>query len=118
VRAIYAAGATEPENYEITSAGLPLVAHRNVFSPKYFNDSQWFALEVAKISSGKTLLDMGTGTGIIGLRAAIPDSDLQIFSSAIVTSIDLNPDAVTTAKKIIYAMVSRLKFYMVISIVL
>jgi 16S rRNA G1207 methylase RsmC len=98
VREIYALGATEPNPYEISCAGLILTAHPNVFSPRYFNDSEWFALEVARIVNGRSFLDMGTGTGIIGLRAAIPDPALDIFAAATVTSVDINPDAVATAR--------------------
>src|SRR5207237_48765 len=58
-----------------------------VFHPKYFGSSLIFGRFLESLTlKGKTFLDMGTGSGIIGLYAA--------RAGALVTSLDINPEAV------------------------
>ena len=61
-----------------------------VFHPKYFGSSMIFARFIEALGlSGRRFLDMGTGSGIIGLFAARAGAD--------VTSVDVNPEAVRCA---------------------
>jgi release factor glutamine methyltransferase len=63
----------------------------NVFHPKYFGSSLIFGRFVESLDlRQRRFLDMGTGSGIIGLFAARGGAD--------VTSVDINPDAVRCAR--------------------
>jgi release factor glutamine methyltransferase len=63
-----------------------------VFHPRYFGSSLIFARFVAALElRGKEFLDLGTGSGIVGLAAA--------RAGAHVTSTDINPAAVRCAKE-------------------
>ncbi len=57
-----------------------------VFSPGYFTDSAWFAKKLPGIVGTNSLLEIGSGTGIVGLSCAL--------QGAKVTSTDINPKAV------------------------
>jgi methylase of polypeptide subunit release factors len=72
-------------------AGLDLVVFPGVFYPRYFGSSSILASFIEKLDlEDTTLLDMGTGSGVIGLRAA--------RAGARVTSVDVNPSAVACAR--------------------
>lgn len=70
--------------------GFDLEIYPDVFSPKVFSESLWFAERIAKIVGKKSLLEIGTGTGIISLFAA--------KKGANVTVTDINPFAIQNAK--------------------
>jgi len=76
--------------YETNICGLNITVLPNVFSPKYFSDSLWFAHVLPEIVKDNSLLEIGTGTGIISLIASI--------NGAKVVATDINPDAVNNAK--------------------
>src|SRR3989344_1869526 len=57
----------------------------NVFSPKYFTDSLWFAETLPKIVGTGSLLEVGSGTGIVSLYCA--------DAGASVTATDISPEA-------------------------
>jgi len=57
----------------------------NVFSPKYFTDSLWFAQSVSTIVGTRRLLEVGSGTGIVSLYCA--------DKGATVVATDVNPQA-------------------------
>jgi len=78
------------EPYEVILGGITLTVFPNVFSPKYFTDSLWFAEQLPEIIGQSSLLEIGTGTGIIGLFCAL--------HGAHVTVTDINTDAVKNAK--------------------
>lgn len=59
----------------------------NVFSPKYFTDSLWFAERLPAIVKSASFLEIGTGTGIAALYCAA--------AGATVTATDINQRAVT-----------------------
>jgi release factor glutamine methyltransferase len=90
VRRLIGMMASHTSRYPCRSAGIDIVVLPQVFSPAYFTDSEWFASEIAKLASGRTLLDIGTGTGIIALAAA--------KRGALVTATDINPHAVENAR--------------------
>ncbi len=72
-------------------AGLDIEVFPGVFHPRYFGSSRILASFIETLDLGeRTLLDMGTGSGVIGLRAA--------RSGARVTSVDVNPAAVACAR--------------------
>ncbi|MFA7662850.1 MAG: methyltransferase [Patescibacteria group bacterium] len=76
--------------YNIKFGNLQITVLPNVFSPKYFTDSFWFAEQVSKLVKNKSLLEIGTGTGIIAITCAIKE--------ARVVATDINPTAVKNAK--------------------
>ena len=78
------------EPYAITVSGHEIIVLPGVFSPKYFTDSEWFAGEVAAIARNKRLLEIGTGTGIVALVAAL--------RGASVVATDINRQAVKNAQ--------------------
>jgi release factor glutamine methyltransferase len=72
--------------------GIPIVVMPRVFHPGVFRTSGVLARAVrdAGIVSGTRVLDLGTGTGVIGVVAA--------GLGATVTAADVNPDAVRCAR--------------------
>ena len=81
----------EDKPYEIMVHGKPLVVLPNVFSPKYSEDSKVFSREVPKLVSGKSLLEIGTGTGIVALHASLRGAKKIVAT-------DINREAVRNAK--------------------
>lgn len=71
--------------------GMEIVVHPDVFSPQYFTDSAWFAEIVPELVGTNRLLDLGTGTGIIAVAAAL--------GGATVAASDINPSAVINARE-------------------
>lgn len=70
--------------------GFRLRVLPSVFHPKYFGSSLILGRYIESLSvSGKTFLDMGTGSGIVGLFAA--------RAGARVTGADINPEAIRCA---------------------
>src|SRR3989338_3764874 len=77
---------TETEPYRVTVSGKEFIVLPNVFSPKYFHDTELFA-ENFPVQSGEEMLEIGPGTGVISIVA--------IYKGAKkVLAIDINPDAV------------------------
>jgi release factor glutamine methyltransferase len=79
-----------PEVTETEINGIRLKILPNVFSPEIFFESQWFAEKVAPLVKGKRLLEIGPGTGIIGLFSAL--------KGAKVTAVDVNEKAIENTK--------------------
>jgi release factor glutamine methyltransferase len=70
--------------------GFNLRVLPTVFHPKYFGSSLILGRYVESLDlKGKRFLDMGTGSGIVGLFAA--------RAGAIVTGVDINPQAIQCA---------------------
>jgi release factor glutamine methyltransferase len=70
--------------------GLTLRVAPSVFHPRFFGSSIIFAEHLVEIGlEGKRFLDLGTGSGIVGLFAA--------RAGATVTAVDINPRAVECA---------------------
>lgn len=76
---------THTEPYMVEVGKFEIVVLPDVFSPKYFTDSLWFAEELPKIVKTRTFLEVGTGTGLIALYCAA--------AGATVTATDINPAA-------------------------
>jgi|TARA_Y100000310_G_C20460126_1_gene704940 release factor glutamine methyltransferase len=81
----------EKGNYKVKIMGKEFVVHPNVFSPKYYKDTEFFAKELP-VNIGDELLEIGCGTGIVSIFA--------IWKGASrVTAIDINPAAIKNAKE-------------------
>ena len=78
------------EPYAMQAFGCELLIYPGVFSPKYFTDSLWFAEQIADLVGTRSLLEIGTGTGIIALCAGLRGA------SGVGT--DINPAAVANAR--------------------
>ena len=79
------------KSYHTTVNDLDIIVFPNVFSPAYFTDSAWFAKVIPSIVGKKSLLEIGTGTGIVAIAAVLND--------ATVVATDCNPHAVANAKE-------------------
>src|SRR5688500_1112551 len=72
--------------------GFTLRVFPTVFHPRYFGSSLILGDYVeSQALKGKSFLDMGTGSGIVGLFAA--------RAGANVTGVDINPNAVQCARE-------------------
>lgn len=76
--------------YNVQYGGLKLAVLPWVYAPEFFDDSLWFARELKKIVGRKSLLEIGTGTGIIAILCA--------RAGAAVTMTDINPVAIENAR--------------------
>ena len=73
------------------AAGFRLTVRPTVFHPRYFISSECFAGFIGGLDlSGKHVVDIGTGSGILALAAARAGSEY-------VTATDINPNAALTA---------------------
>lgn len=77
---------TETETYQVSVSGRDFIVLPNVFSPKYFNDTELFANNLP-VRNGEELLEIGPGTGAISVIAVYKGAKR-------VLAIDTNPDAV------------------------
>src|SRR3989338_344677 len=80
----------ETESYKVTILGKEFIVYPNVFSPKYFNDTELFA-ENLPVKKGEELLEIGPGTGAISIIAVYKRAKK-------VLAIDINPDAVSNTQ--------------------
>jgi release factor glutamine methyltransferase len=80
------------KNADTVVAGLKLRTDMEVFHPKYFFSSKILGRYLAaKILPNERVLDMGTGSGVIGIMAA--------KRGAQVLAVDINPAAVALANE-------------------
>ena len=76
----------EKKPYTVTVLGKEYIVFPNVFSPKYFNDTELFA-ENLPVKTDEEMLEIGPGTGIISIVAVGKGAKK-------VLAIDINSDAV------------------------
>jgi release factor glutamine methyltransferase len=81
----------EKEKYHAEILGKKFIVLPNVFSPKYFLDTEFFAKEIP-IKKDEDFLEVGPGTGVISIFAVIK-------GAAHVTAVDINPAAVENTKE-------------------
>lgn len=81
----------EKKKYLVMVAGQDFVVYPNVFSPKYFRDTELFANNLP-INKGEKMLEIGSGTGIISITAIEKGAKK-------VVAIDINPEAVRNTKE-------------------
>ena len=81
----------ESEKYEVEILGRKFVVYPNVFSPKYFFDTEFFAKELP-VQKEEDFLEIGPGTGTVSVFALINGAKH-------VTAIDINPAAVENTKE-------------------
>lgn len=79
-----------PEITETKINGVQLKILPGVFSPEIFFESRWFAEKVAMLAEGKRMLEIGPGTGVVGLFAAL--------KGAQITVVDVNEKAIENTK--------------------
>jgi methylase of polypeptide subunit release factors len=89
-RKVYERMKAHKEVYSVDVNGVKVYIFPDVFSPAYFTDSKWFSEKVPQIVGKGSLLEIGTGTGIIALFAAL--------NGAEVTATDINKQAVENAR--------------------
>ncbi len=78
------------EPYVIDVKNVKITVFPDVYSPAYFKDSEWFAEVLRALVGQGDLLEIGTGTGIVALFAAL--------NGGKITATDINPAAVENAK--------------------
>lgn len=76
--------------YETECNDLSLIVLPNVYAPNFFSDSRWFAEELPRLVGKASLLEIGTGTGVVALSCA--------RQGARVVATDLNPQAVKNTR--------------------
>ena len=81
----------ESEKYKVEILGRKFVVYPNVFSPKYFFDTEFFAKELP-VQKDEDFLEIGPGTGVVSVFALINGAKH-------VTAIDINPVAVENTKE-------------------
>ena len=81
----------EAGEYITTVAGREFIVLPNVFSPKYFNDTEAFAQNLP-VTKGEVMLEIGPGTGAISITAAYK-------GASHILAIDINPSAVENTRR-------------------
>lgn len=77
--------------HEVEILGQQFVIFPNVFSPKYFLDTAFFARDLP-IREGERFLEIGSGSGVTAIFAVYK-------GAGHVTAIDINPDAVANTNE-------------------
>ena len=91
MRALLAASLHKRVPYEVALAERDFIVLPDVFSPAYFFDSRFFASTVPGfVAPEERFLELGSGIGAVSVLAAL--------RGAIVTAIDINPEAVRNTK--------------------
>jgi release factor glutamine methyltransferase len=90
ILAVYEKIKKDKNPYWVDAEGVRLLVLPNVFSPHYFVDSIWFAKKLCEIVQQSSLLEIGSGTGIIALFCGL--------MGAKIVAIDINPAAVKNTK--------------------
>lgn len=83
----------EKRPYSVKLLDKMFIVYPKVFSPKYFNDTEFFAREVSlHLHQGDEFLEIGSGTGIITIFAVLRGAKRAIAT-------DINPEAVKNTKE-------------------
>jgi len=94
----------ETSPYWVEILGKKFIVYPNVFSPKYFFDTEFFAKEIS-VKQGEEFLEIGPGSGVVSVYMALKGAE--------VTAVDINPDAVknTLENAKIHKMEERVSVY-------
>lgn len=72
------------ESAQVVLDGITITTDPEVFNPSVFFSSQWFADRVSKLIKGeKVFIEIGCGTGIVSIKAAIENPSLSVHASDI-----------------------------------
>ncbi|MAF37068.1 hypothetical protein CL622_08195 [archaeon] len=82
---------TKPYEWTSDRLGLQITIHPSVFSPAYFTDSEWYAEKTQSLASGKSVLEVGSGTGLVIVH-------LGRNGASSVAATDINPAAVANTR--------------------
>ncbi|MBD3312917.1 methyltransferase [Candidatus Woesearchaeota archaeon] len=77
----------EPYRWKSEKLDIEIDIFPRVFSPKYLSDSEWYADKVGFMAEGKSLLEVGSGTGLAAVWAGI-------CGASRLAATDINPMAV------------------------
>ena len=91
----------ERDIYEVEVLGKTFKVYPDVFSPKYFIDTEFFA-ENIHVEPGEQFLEIGSGTGVISVVAALQDAQ--------VTATDINKRAIlnTAANALLHGVQDKI----------
>ena len=81
----------EKRKYFVNINQKKFVVYPNVFSPKYFKDTEFFSKEIP-VKKGDDFLEIGCGTGIVSIFAVLKGAKSCV-------SIDINDSAVENTKE-------------------
>lgn len=81
----------ENKPYFVKVLGRKFIVLPNVFSPKYFFDTEFFAREI-KVNKDDEFLEIGPGSGAVSVSIALQGPKK-------VVAVDINPDAVVCTKE-------------------
>ncbi len=82
----------DPEKlYTVEVNGRKIVVSNEVFSPRYFTDTGFFAKHVPRFVRGRTFYEVGIGCGLIALEACLNGAKLVAGS-------DINPMAIVNTR--------------------
>ncbi len=90
VKVLYQKIKSHTSSYSIDFLDTTIEVYPNVFSPKYFNNTKWYAENLINIIKKNSLLEIGTGTGAIAIHCYL--------NGASVFATDINKDAYNCAK--------------------
>lgn len=91
VKELYYQVGLHKTDYSILFLGNQLTIKPRVFSPKYFKNTEWYALQLPTIIGKSSLLEIGTGSGAIALHCK--------RQGAKVVATDISEDAINCAKE-------------------
>lgn len=80
----------ESSPYWVEILNKKFIVFPNVFSPKYFFDTEFFAKEIT-VEQDEDFLEIGPGSGVVSVCVALKGAN--------VTAVDINPDAVKNTRE-------------------
>ncbi|KAJ2968429.1 hypothetical protein NQ176_g9185 [Zarea fungicola] len=87
---LWAQSCAHKDTYFERIGNFGVYLHPSVLSPKYFPETVWFGENLPSIIQGKSVLEVGLGSGLVSLHLAA--------SGSVVAGVDINPKAVEISK--------------------
>ncbi len=73
------------DSKEVELLDISITTDPEVFNPDVFFSSQWFAEEITKLVKNEgILIEVGCGTGIVSIKAAKENPNLEVYSTDII----------------------------------